>query len=59
MKISRYITHPQCFFPDQIDYEIKRLESLPKLTARDQQYLDILISKQSAEALWNKIRIKK
>jgi hypothetical protein len=59
MKISKYITHPQCFFPDQIDYEIKRLEALPKLTARDQQYLDILVSKQSAEALWNKIRIKK
>jgi hypothetical protein len=59
MKISKYITHPQCFFPDQIDHEIKRLEALPTLTARDQQYLDILVSKQSAEALWNKIRIKK
>ena len=59
MKISKYITYPQCFFPDQIDLEIKRLEALPKLTARDQQYLDILVSKQSAEALWNKIRIKK
>ena len=59
MKISRYITHPQCFFPDQVDHEIKRLESLPQLTQADQQYLDKLYNKKLAEALLEKIRIKK
>jgi len=59
MKISKYIAHPQCFFPDQVDHEIKRLESLPQLTQADQQYLDKLYHKKSAEALLEKIRIKK
>ena len=59
MKISQYITYPQCFFPDQIDHEIKRLESLPQLSQADQQYLDKLYHKKSVNALWEKIRIKK
>jgi hypothetical protein len=56
MKISKYITHPQCFFPDQIDYEIKRLESLPQLSQTDQQYLDKLYHKKSVNDLWSKLR---
>lgn len=55
MKISKYITHPQCFFPDQIDYEIKRLKALPKLSAKDQQYLDKLYHKKSVNNLWDKL----
>jgi hypothetical protein len=56
MKISKYITHPQCFFPDQIDYEIKRLEALPKLNAKDQKYLDKLYHKKCVNNMWSKIR---
>jgi hypothetical protein len=56
MKISKYITHPQCFFPDQIDYEIKRLEALSKLNARDQKYLDKLYNKKFVNNMWSQIR---
>jgi hypothetical protein len=56
MKISKYITHPSCFFPDQIDYEIKRLESLPQLSSKDQQYLDLLYHKKSVDRMWSRVR---
>jgi hypothetical protein len=56
MKISKYITHPQCFFPDQIDYEIKRLEALPKLNAQDQKYLDKLYNKKFVNNMWSRVR---
>ena len=56
MKISKYITHPSCFFPDQIDYEIKRLESLPQLSSKDQQYLDLLYNKKFVNNMWSRVR---
>jgi hypothetical protein len=56
MKISKYITHPQCFFPDQIDYEIKRLKALPKLNRQDQKYLDKLYHKKFVNNMWSRVR---
>tara|TARA_B100001248_G_C27397202_1_gene466447 strand:+ start:5230 stop:5415 length:186 start_codon:yes stop_codon:yes gene_type:complete len=48
--IKKYITHKNMFSPAMmrvIDSEIARLNPIPKLTKKDQKYLDRLIYKRN------------